>query len=161
MPLFIIFILIPTLELIAFIKVGASIGIFWTLFWIFFTAVAGTTVIRVQGFTTLLRVRERVNAGETPAKELLQGFLLALAGVLLVIPGFITDTLGLFLLVPWVSKMLASHIVNHHRSLFVPTQPHGFQHSEKDVTDVYIVEKYRVHQQQSGETIEGEYKRED
>ena len=159
MPLFIIFILIPILELITFIKVGANIGIFWTLFWIFFTAVAGMAVIRIQGFTTLMRVRERLNAGEAPAKELLQGFLLTFAGLLLVIPGFITDTLGLFLLVPWVSKLLAGYLMRHS-ALFVPKQQ-GFQSAEKDVTDVYIVEKYRVHQQQSGETIEGEYKRED
>lgn len=147
------------LELITFIKVGANIGIFWTLFWIFFSAVAGITVIRIQGFTTLLRVRERLNAGEAPAKELLQGFLLTFAGLLLVIPGFITDALGVFLLVPWVSKLLASYLMRH-RSLFM-SSTQGFQQPEKDVTDVYIVEKYRVHQQQSGETIEGEYKRED
>ncbi len=159
MPLFIIFILIPVLELITFIKVGSNIGIFWTLFCIFFTAVAGITVIRIQGFTTLLRVRERLNAGEAPAKELLQGFLLTFAGLLLVIPGFLTDTVGVFLLVPWVSKLLAIYLMRN-RSLFMPNSQQ-FQASEKDVSDVFIVEKYRVHQQQSGKTIEGEYKRED
>src|SRR5690554_797718 len=69
LPLFIVFILIPMLELITFIKVGGSIGVFWTLFWIFFTAVVGVTVVRIQGFTTLLRVRERFNAGEVPARS--------------------------------------------------------------------------------------------
>ncbi len=163
LPLFIVFILIPMLELITFIKVGASIGIFWTFFWIFFTAVVGVTVVRIQGFTTLLRVRERFNAGEVPAKEMLQGFLLTFAGVLLVVPGFITDSLAVFLLIPWVSKLLAQAMLRH-RGVFMSqhmNQQQGFRPAEKDVTDVFIVEKYRVHHQQPGETIEGEYKRED
>lgn len=159
MPLFILFIVMPVLELITFIKVGGSIGILWTLFWIFFSAVVGISIIRVQGFTTLLRVRERMGAGELPAKELLQGFLLALAGVLLVIPGFISDALGLFLLLPWVSSALAGKLMR--QSWFSMPQAQQHYQSEKEVSDVFIVEEYRIHQQQSGETIEGEYKRED
>lgn len=146
------------MELVTFIKVGGNIGVLWTLFWIFFTGVAGITIIRLQGVATLLSVRERLNEGAIPAKELLKGFLLAMAGVLLVIPGFITDTLGVFLLVPWVSALLANHLIK--QGAFVSPQCHHFK-TEKDVSDVVIVERYRVHQQQSGETIEGEYKRED
>src|SRR5690554_8198428 len=87
LPLFILFILLPIMELVTFIKVGGNIGVLWTLFWIFFTGVAGITIIRLQGVATLLSVRERLNEGAIPAKELLKGFLLAMAGVLLVIPG--------------------------------------------------------------------------
>lgn len=148
------------LELIAFIKVGANIGVFWTFFWIFLTGFVGMTVIRIQGFTTLLRVRERFNAGEVPAKEMLQGFLLTFAGLLLVVPGFVTDSVGVFLLVPFVSRLLANAMLRH-RGVFMSQQPGFQQQREKDVSDVFIVEKYRVHQQQSGETIEGEYKRKD
>ncbi|MEC8523524.1 MAG: FxsA family protein, partial [Pseudomonadota bacterium] len=102
MPLLIIFILVPMAELAVLIKVGSAIGVLWTLALIFLTAIIGVHLLRQQGLATLMKANERMQQGALPAQELAEGFLLALAGALLLTPGFLTDAFGFSLLMPGV-----------------------------------------------------------
>jgi UPF0716 protein FxsA len=94
--------LLPLLEIAGFIIVGGWIGVLPTLLLIIITAILGLFILRIQGFVTLMHVQRRVQRGEHPATEVLSGALLMLGGLLLVIPGFITDIAGLLLLIPVV-----------------------------------------------------------
>ena len=91
---------IPVLEIAVFIAVGSQIGLFPTLGMIFLTAIAGSILLRVQGFGVLNQIRRTTEAGKVPGRELVHGVMILVAGVLLLTPGFITDTLGFLLFIP-------------------------------------------------------------
>lgn len=117
MPLLVIlslFVLAPLLEIYVLIKVGSEVGALNTIALCILTAVAGATLIRIQGISTLLRIRTGLERGEVPALELLEGAQLAVAGALLLTPGFVTDTLGFVLLVPAVRRALARGVIERH-----------------------------------------------
>ncbi len=101
-----LFVGIPLTELYFLIKVGAQIGAFSTIFLTVFTALLGGYMVRRQGFSTLMRVREMVERGETPAIEMMEGAVLLICGVLLLLPGFITDAVGFIFLVPPLRRWL-------------------------------------------------------
>ncbi len=105
MPLLLLFML-PVLELWLLIKVGGVIGALPTIALLILSAVVGMTIIRKQGFATLLRANQKMAAGEVPAQEMAEGLFLVVGGVLLLIPGFFTDVLGLVCLIPGMSKLL-------------------------------------------------------
>jgi len=86
--------------------VGSEIGAIPTIFLTVFTAVLGGLLVRLQGFTTAIRVREAMDRGEIPAIEMLEGVLLLLAGLMLLLPGFITDAIGFLLLITPVRRAL-------------------------------------------------------
>lgn len=109
--LFLGFLLVPMLEIYLLIKVGSLIGALPTILLVIFTAVLGAFLMRVQGFSTLQKVRLALSRGEVPATTLLEGLLLMVAGVLLLIPGFFTDTLGFLLLVPPLRRRLAGWLL--------------------------------------------------
>lgn len=111
MPLLIIFILVPMAELAVLIQVGSHIGLLWTLGLIFITAIIGVRLLKLQGVSTLMRAQQRLAEGAIPAQELAEGFLLALAGALLLTPGFITDAFGFTLLMPGMRGMMAGSVM--------------------------------------------------
>jgi UPF0716 protein FxsA len=111
MPLLIIFIVIPLIELAVILKVNSFIGIGWTLWLIVITAFVGVRLLRQQGLSTLLRANQKMQQGQIPAQELAEGFLLALAGALLLTPGFVTDGFGFILLVPVTRKALVHKVI--------------------------------------------------
>lgn len=100
MPLLILFVIVPLVELYFLISVGEVVGALSTVLLVIFTAVIGGLMVRRQGFQTMLRMRETAARGETPALEMLEGSLLLLSGLMLLLPGFVTDLLGFALLVP-------------------------------------------------------------
>lgn len=102
MPLLILFafIAVPVIEIALFIELGGWLGLWPTLALVVLTAVAGTALIRLQGIAVLERARLSMDRGEPPVGELFHGACLLVAGALLLTPGFLTDTLGLGLLVP-------------------------------------------------------------
>jgi len=120
------FILIPLLEIAVFIQIGGVIGLGWTLGLILLTAVLGSLALRLQGLATLSRARLLLDRGELPAKELFDGFCLVIAGVLLLTPGFVTDTLGALLFLPPLRDWLRGEF---GRRMTVTT---GFQASAGD-----------------------------
>ena len=97
--LFLFFVLLPLLELYVLIEVGSGIGGLTTIALCLLTAVIGGLLIRIQGIQTLLKARQSMRQHEL-AEQGMHGVMLVIAGVMLFIPGFITDTLGFLLLVP-------------------------------------------------------------
>lgn len=104
--IFFLFITVPLLELYVLIEVGSGIGGIATIALCLFTAALGGFLIRIQGIRTLLSAQQQMAQGSVPAEHALHGIFLAIAGLLLFLPGFITDSLGFLLLIPAVRKLL-------------------------------------------------------
>jgi UPF0716 protein FxsA len=99
------FVLLPALEIATFIAVGRAIGVMATLGLIFLTSFAGVALLRVQGLGLLERLRVGLRVGESPERPLVHGALIVVAGLLLIIPGFITDAIGFLLFIPAVRDL--------------------------------------------------------
>lgn len=99
-----IFIVLPALEIATFIAVGRAIGVLATLGLIFLTSLAGITLLRIQGLGLLERLRQGLRAGESPETPMVHGAMIVIAGLLLIIPGFITDAIGFLLFIPAVRE---------------------------------------------------------
>ncbi len=95
-----LFITVPLAELYVLIEVGSNIGGLSTILLCLFTAAFGGLLIRWQGLETLIAAQRELLQGGLPATQVLHGILLAVAGLLLFLPGLITDTIGFLLLVP-------------------------------------------------------------
>ena len=108
--LFAVFIVVPLLEIFAFIQVGSAIGAFPTLALIVLTAVVGALLVRRQGLRVVLDARESLARDELPLAAALHGGLLLFAGLLLLTPGFVTDTIGFLLLVPAARSVVAKRL---------------------------------------------------
>lgn len=110
-----LFVSMPIIEIAVMLKVGDAIGWLPTLAVVIFTAFLGTYLLRQQGMATLNKARQRLDAGEMPAQQLLEGMLLLVGGVLLLTPGFVTDAFGFVCLVPltrhWIARKIASHSI--------------------------------------------------
>ncbi|WP_232821390.1 FxsA family protein [Oceanimonas marisflavi] len=144
------------LEIFVFIEVGSAIGAWSTIALILLTAIIGISLVRIQGLQTLMEAQEKVNRGETPAREMVSGMMLALSGVLLLLPGFVTDFAGVLLLLPPVRAALAERFLS--RAHVRGDKGHTFTaeyyyHSETRVDDEGNDKK--------GVTFEGEAERKD
>ncbi|UVJ43218.1 membrane protein FxsA [Pseudomonas sp. LS1212] len=100
-----LFLLFPVLELYVFFKVSTAIGFFPALLLIIAGSAFGVLVMRVAGLATALRARESLQRGELPAEQMFQGLMLAVGGGLLILPGFISDVLGLICLLPFTRRL--------------------------------------------------------
>jgi len=113
MPVFLIaFIIVPIVEMVILIEVGAIIGALATVGLVLLTAVIGAAMLRQQGASTLLRANQRMNSGELPAQEMAEGILLAVGGALLMTPGFVTDAFGFACLIPFTRQWMAGRLMN-------------------------------------------------
>ena len=108
--LFILFVVFAAMELAVMIEVGSQIGTIATLFLILFTAVAGLSIMVRQGMGVMARLQQAAVEGRSPAVEIIEAFLLAIAGVMLFVPGFVTDFAGFLLLTPFRGYMARSAI---------------------------------------------------
>src|SRR4051794_8962285 len=98
--LFVIFIVVPIAELYVIIQVGQSIGVLPTIALLILDSILGTMLMRSQGRITWRRFNEVLQAGRPPAREVIDGALVLLGGAFLLTPGFLTDVLGVALLLP-------------------------------------------------------------
>ena len=98
--LFLLFALVPVAEIYVLVSVGEVIGVFPTIALVLLTALAGAHLARMQGLSTMVRIRENLDQGFMPAEELLDALLIFLAGMALLTPGFLTDLCGLLILLP-------------------------------------------------------------
>jgi UPF0716 protein FxsA len=109
--LFLVFIAVPLVEMLLLFEVAEEIGGMTTLGLVVLTAVIGVQILKQQGFSTLLRANERLESGQLPAQEIVEGMMLAGAGALLLTPGFITDTVGFILLTGPLRRPLAQRVI--------------------------------------------------
>ena len=105
-----VFILFPLLELALLIKVGSSIGVLTTLLLVIASALVGGFLLRIAGPATAWRARARLLSGEAPEQEILDGLLMALGGFLLLLPGFLSDVLGVLCLLPFTRHLLRKRL---------------------------------------------------
>ena len=128
MPFFIIFLLIPFIEIAVFIWVGGQIGIGVTLLLTFLTAVIGGLIIKYQGLFTVSTMRDTLTRGALPVKEIFDGFCLVTAGAMLITPGFVTDIIGFTLLVPPVRDAIRDRIAQSRHFQFKAGSHDGTDH---------------------------------
>ena len=106
MWVFLIFVLVPIIEIALFIQVGGAIGLWPTLAVVVATALAGTILVRTQGIATLAELQSSLRDGGNPTRAIAHGALILAAGLLLLTPGFFTDATGFALLVPPIRSAL-------------------------------------------------------
>jgi UPF0716 protein FxsA len=102
----------PLVELYFLIQVGSVIGALPTIALSVLTAVIGGALVRMQGLAVVMRVRDAMDRGETPALELMDGAVLLACGFLLLLPGFVTDIVGFLLLIPPLRRALILRYVD-------------------------------------------------
>lgn len=100
MPIRLLVLILPLAEIATFILVGREIGVAATLALVLISAICGFALLRVTGVATLLRIRTEMEANRVPARPLAEGAMMALGSILLIVPGFITDLIGLALFLP-------------------------------------------------------------
>ena len=109
--LFLLLIVAPLVELYVVLRVGASIGALNTIGLLIAVAVIGSWLVKRQGLAVAGRLRRQLEAGGDPSREVIHGFLVLAAGVLLVLPGFVSDVIGIALLLPPVRAVAARSIL--------------------------------------------------
>lgn len=140
--LFVLFLTVPLIEIYFLIQVGEVIGAWPTVLLVVITAVLGVWLLRWQGLSTLTRVQTSLQQGELPARAMLEGMLLLVAGALLLTPGFVTDAFGFLILIPPLRQRMADWLLQ--RGLLQAGMP-----------------PHAPHQPPGQRTIEGEYEKRD
>ena len=158
--LFLLFIIVPIIEITLLINVGQAIGAWNTVGLVLLSAFIGVNMLRYQGFSTLRRAQGRMATGEMPGREMVEGIVLAVGGALLLTPGFVTDVIGFLCLIPFTRQRFADMVLSKV-TLINPAQ--GFHHhagpedfyqaDPRDPRDSSTLHK--------GDVIDGEYRRED
>lgn len=103
----------PAVEIAGFIYVGGHVGIIGTLLLLFLVSAAGIALMRSQGFGILARINAASSRGEIPGRDLGHGALILLAGLLLLLPGFLSDILAVLLLLPPVRSLILRHLMQN------------------------------------------------
>lgn len=147
MWLFALFVAVPMIEIGLFIQVGGLIGLWPTLAIVVLSAVVGTSLMRSQGSHALAEVQRSFDELRDPTRPLAHGAMILVAGVLLLTPGFFTDTVGLLLLIPpvrdavmrWVSKRVEITRVEMGRRA-QRQEPHRPPYGDGVIDGDYVVE---------------------
>ena len=105
---------IPIIEIYLFIKIGSQIGAFNTISLIFVTAFLGVLYARYEGFNTIKSGMSQLIKNEVPIYELISGATLAFAAILLILPGFATDTLGILFIFPFTRKLFIRYFSKNY-----------------------------------------------
>ena len=140
--LLLLFVAVPLAEIYLLLEIGGIIGAVPAIGLVVLTAVIGAALVRAQGFSTIMRIRKNLDAGEIPAVAIIEGAFLLIAGALLLTPGFLTDAIGFGCLVPplrraLIVRFIEARVVRPH----APFDPAG--------------------PRRRGHVIEGEFERED
>lgn len=147
--LLLIFIAMPIIEMWLLITVGREIGAWSTIGLVLLTAAVGFSLLRQQGFATLFRARQKMDAGELPAIEMVEAIILAVCGALLVTPGFVTDVVGFVGLIPGFRRFIVTGMVSKMEVVDYRHQAAQHQHVPTN--------NHSQPPEQGSETLEGEY----
>ena len=113
MWLFLLFIVVPIVEIVLFIKIGSLLGLWLTILVVVLTAIVGTNLVKSQGLNAIKQVQSSFLQGQDIARSLINGTLILIAGVLLLTPGFFTDFIGITFLIPMTRNMWISYGIKH------------------------------------------------
>jgi UPF0716 protein FxsA len=140
LPLVLLFVVVPIAELAVVIQVAQEIGVLWTVAVLIVDSVVGAALMRAQGRGAWRRFNEAIAAGKVPAREVLDGALVMFGGLLLLTPGFLTDLLGLLLLVPPTRRLvraaLARRLMHRMVASMSRQRPRGDDIVEGTAVDV-------------------------
>ncbi|UTP73068.1 FxsA family protein [Alteromonas sp. LMIT006] len=150
--LFLLFVIMPIMEIAVLIHVGDIIGGWNTVLLVILSAMIGAYLVKREGVATLAQAQVKIAQGQVPAEEIGSGLLLLIAGVLLVTPGFITDIFGLLLTLPTTRRYLASHVVK-----MVNVQGGGFTHAGFSQTGYRQYNSSGQYTPDKDDIIEGEF----
>lgn len=153
--LLVMFIFVPIIEIALFVQVGGMIGMWPTIALVLITAFVGASLVRSQGIQTLMSVQSKMQQGELPAQQIVEGVMLAVSGVLLLTPGFMTDALGMLILLPAPRAMLAKQIMSRVKVNGLGGSQGGF-HAGFGQHDPF---GQANQQDQQGDVFEGEFQR--
>lgn len=98
--------IVPMAEIAAFVVIGGQIGVWATLGMVLLTAIIGSFLLRWQGIGLFNRINSEMRANRIPGRDLVHGVMILIAGVLLLTPGFVTDSLGFLLFVPAIRDLV-------------------------------------------------------
>ncbi len=146
MWLFILFVAIPIIEIGLFIQIGGAIGIWSTLLIVVLTAIAGTYLVRQQGASALRDIQMSFSNLNDPGTSLAHGAMILIAGVLMLTPGFFTDTIGFLFLIPKFRDKMLKLAQQHIKNVKLHTHT-NFTHNNTGTST-----------SQSDTTIDGEWK---
>ena len=110
-----VIILVPVIEIYLLIKIGSQIGAITTILLIFTTAIVGIYYAKYEGLNTLRSGFLQISKKESPAYEVVSGAAIALAAVLLIIPGFLTDFIGFLLILPISRRLIFQKFNNNYK----------------------------------------------
>ena len=130
--LLLFFTLVPLIELFILIKIGKYLGILNVIALVIITGIIGASFARQQGAGILSRIRESIQQGQLPGKELLQGLMVLVGGILLITPGFITDIIGLTLLIPFTRHFYTKQTLKYIKKRF---QSNGFSFTSNETQE--------------------------
>lgn len=147
--LFLLFLIVPIIEIYLLIEVGSTIGAMPTVLLVVGTALLGAVLLRFQGIATLFRVQTALARGELPTVAMFEGVILLLSGALLLTPGFFTDTLGFIGLIPPLRQWGVRRLLQAGLQRGVA----GFGQSQSQTPP--------QHSNHGPRTLDGEYRRED
>jgi UPF0716 protein FxsA len=154
--LFVLFIIMPIIEIALLIQVSDVIGGFATIALVVITAILGAKMVKTQGMGALQNVQTQMAQGQMPAKELFTGICVVIAGVLLLTPGIMTDVFGLLLLTPAIRNKLAAGLANQATVRMSASMKQG--------PSPFAQQPHSPREQQQMDqptTIDGEYERKD
>jgi UPF0716 protein FxsA len=121
--LFPFFLVVPLVEIAFFVVIGNAIGLWPTLAGVVLTALIGSFVIRMQGLSLLNEMRSTVGRGQLPARALADAMMIGLAGLLLLLPGYFSDLIGILLLIPPVRSAIYAYLKSRVTVVTTSTGP--------------------------------------
>jgi UPF0716 protein FxsA len=111
--LFLAFVVVPILEIYVLIQVGQAIGPWWTVLLLVLDSILGAWLIKREGRRAWLALREQVETGRLPHRELADGVLVVLGGAFMLSPGFVTDALGILLILPFTRPLFRGLLISY------------------------------------------------
>jgi UPF0716 protein FxsA len=114
--LFLVFVVAPLVELYVIVQVAHSIGVFETIAALIIVSFVGAWLVRTAGLSVLVRIQKQLAAGRMPTNELVDGGILLFAGALMIAPGFISDVIGILLVLPPTRAIVRRLVVRSYRS---------------------------------------------
>jgi len=130
--IFPLFVIMTLLEIYVLVSVGESIGGFSTILLVVITALVGSTLLKQQGWSTMAKAQNAMANGQTPAFEMLEGVVILISGVLLLTPGFITDTIGLLGLMPFSRAYFIDNMLKKNAQKIFTKNSATFTHKSQN-----------------------------
>ena len=145
--LFPIFVVVTLAEIYVLVSVGQAIGGLSTILLVIITAFIGSSLLRSQGWSTMAKAQQSIAEGRAPAMGMLEGVVIVVSGILLLTPGFLTDTLGLLGLMPWSRTYFINHFLEKNAERVFKSRNSVFIHKSESTET----------KNKKDETIEGEF----